>query len=97
MGNRTHTFAVEEYYHCFNRGVDKRVTFADAQDFNYFISSLKAYNSIDSYGKLRLHYEAKPQEKLVDVVSFCLLPNHYHIVLKERVENGRYWLHSVLQ
>lgn len=28
------------------------------------------------------------REKLVDILSFCLMPNHYHLILKQLQENG---------
>ncbi len=88
MSSRNHTFAVEEYYHCYNRGTEKRTIFLDKQDFAYFLESMKAYNSIEVLGKLRLHKNLMPEQEIVDVLSYCLLPNHFHIVLKEKVENG---------
>jgi REP element-mobilizing transposase RayT len=88
MGNRLHLFSIDEYYHCYNRGVDKRIVFNDAQDFNYFIKSLTVYNSHLSLGKLRLYSSLPPKDGLVDVVAYCLLPNHFHLILKERSEKG---------
>lgn len=90
MARRNHEFAIDEYYHCYNRGTDKRVVFIDAQDFNYFIKSIQAYNSIEGLGKLRLYDSVSdnPNDQLVELVSYNLLPNHFHILMKERVELG---------
>lgn len=89
MANRNHVFAVDEHYHCYNRGTDKRTIFEDAQDFEYFKKSLRAYNTTLVLGKLRLYdSEVSEKDKLVEILSFCLLPNHYHIVLCEKVEHG---------
>lgn len=88
MANRNHIFEIDEYYHCYNRGCDKRIVFADAQDYAYFLRSVAAYNSSESLGKLRLHSDLKPASKLVEIISYCLLPNHYHLILMESVENG---------
>jgi REP element-mobilizing transposase RayT len=89
MANRNHKFAPGEYYHCYNRGTDKRTVFEDTQDYSYFLKSLKAYNSTLVLGKLRLLDEMSPSDtKIVEIVSFCLLPNHFHLLLKEEVENG---------
>ena len=30
----------------------------------------------------------KPSEGLVDIISVCLMPNHYHILVQERVDGG---------
>lgn len=88
MAIRNHLFAPEEYYHCFNRGTDKRDIFMDAQDYIYFLKSLRAYNSTRVLGKLRLHDKDDKDEPLVSIVTYNLLPNHYHIVLREEVEGG---------
>ncbi len=89
MANRNHVFAVDEFYHCYNRGTDKRTVFEDAQDFDYFQKSMKAYNTSLVLGKLRLYEnEITSESKLVEIVSYCLLPNHYHIILKECAEHG---------
>ena len=88
MARRNHVFAVGEYYHCYNRGTDKRTIFYDNQDYGYFLKSIESYNSTEVYGKLRLHHSVVVEEQLVEVVSYCLLPNHFHIVLKERIEGG---------
>jgi REP element-mobilizing transposase RayT len=88
MANRGHTFAIDEYYHCYNRGTDKRNIFIDKQDFSYFLKSLVAYNSIVAMGKLRLYEKKVADKKLVEIISYCLLPNHYHLVLRESTENG---------
>jgi len=88
MARRNHTFEINEYYHCYNRGTDKRIIFDDKYDYAYFIKSLKAYNSVDSFGRLSLATNQSQDEKIVDVISYCLLQNHFHIVLRERIENG---------
>lgn len=88
MGNRNHVFALDEYYHCFNRGTDKRIIFDDLQDYAYFIRSLEAYNDSIILGKLRLYKNKPPKQPLVEIVSYCLLPNHFHLVLKQVTENG---------
>lgn len=88
MSRRDHTFAVEEYYHCYNRGTDKRDVFLDSQDFSYYLKSLKAYNDVNVYGKLRLHEENDSNKNLVEIIAYALMPNHFHIILKQVEENG---------
>jgi REP element-mobilizing transposase RayT len=86
MPRRDHKFAIDEYYHCYNRGTDKRIIFNDAQDFSYFIKSLKAYNTTESLGKLRL--STRDGKKITEIIAYALLPNHFHLVLKEVVDGG---------
>jgi len=88
MARRDHTFALDEYYHCYNRGSDKRTIFHDADDYSYFIDSLIAYNSEVTLGKLRLHKTVVGGSKIVDLLTYSLLPNHFHLVLKEKTTGG---------
>jgi len=86
MASRNHKFAPLEFYHCFNRGVEKRDIFMDRNDYYYFLKSLKSYNTYLSQGSL-LRYTA-PKDPLVSIVSYNLLPNHYHLVLQELKDSG---------
>jgi len=88
MPRRKITLATEEYYHCYNRGVEKRRIFDDAQDFSYFITSLNSFNSIETLGKKRLHKTTKPDAPLVQVVASCILPNHFHFVFRQLHDGG---------
>jgi len=88
MGNRDHVFASDEFYHCYNRGVDKRTIFLDIQDYRYFIKSIVAYNSNLKLGKLRLHDNTENLTNIVEVLAYSLLPNHYHFLIQEKTENG---------
>jgi REP element-mobilizing transposase RayT len=78
----------EEHYHCYNRGVDKRVIYQDPQDYAYFMKLLIALNTAEVFGHMRLHNGKRPINPPVTILSFCLLPNHYHIVLRCNVEGG---------
>ena len=85
-----------EHYHCFNRGVDKRVTFIDADDFQYFLDILFLFNQLESLGDMRT-YRCREKylslvhgktQKLVSISSYCVNPNHFHLLLKQEVDNG---------
>ncbi len=96
MSIRKVTFDEEHYYHIFNRGVDKRNIFEDSNDIKYFLNRLSDLN-IDSVGtKLTTQrFKRKGEknnyidhQKLVSIIAYCLLPNHYHLILKQESENG---------
>jgi len=95
MANRKTIFAIDEYYHIFNRGVDKRIIFADDYDIRRFFKSMIEFNTIDPIGSLylnsfnRLRGETpKSAEKLIDIIAYCLNSNHFHLILKQSVEGG---------
>ena len=74
-------FANDEYYHIYNRGVDKRNIVSDHYDVDRFLKSMDLFNSvrpIQSLYALSFQKEQKRDiEKLVEIITFCLNPNHY--------------------
>lgn len=89
MSIRKHEFSPGEIFHCYNRGVDKRVIFNDSQDYSYFMKMLKLFNTSEVAGKLRLLEHKQPIDPPVTILAFCLLPNHYHLILRcNEIENG---------
>jgi len=54
----------------------------DSQDYTYFIKSLESYNSTQALGKLRLHQGKEAGDQPVLLASYCLLPNHFHMLLR---------------
>lgn len=94
MPSRSITFAEGEYYHIFNRGVDKRDVYMDKEDLFRFFKCLQVLNTEKAIGSLYEHsfkeslQLGNPIPKLVEIVCYCLNPNHYHLLLKQEVENG---------
>jgi putative transposase len=91
---RTFDFSLGEYYHGYNRGVDKRTIFLDKQDYERFVKLLYICNSKnrfdfdDTFSKdqRRDLKEIERGEQLVAIGSWCLMPNHFHLLLKENLE-----------
>jgi len=86
-------FQNEYFYHIYNRGVDKREVFCGEKDYIRFLTSMREFNNIKPIGNL---YQAskkpfKGQEafkRLVEIVCYCLNPNHYHFLLRQKTEKG---------
>ncbi len=82
-----------ELYHLINRGVDKRDVFMEESDYVRFIRNMFVFNdtnppttnvsSRDHNTKIR-----KPRKLLVKIHAFCLMPNHYHMLVSEIVDGG---------
>jgi hypothetical protein len=93
MANRD-KISVGEYYHIFNRGVDKRLIVKNNEDANRFIQSLEFFNSKEPIGSLRNVVfdkdikKVEPNHPLVEIVCYALNPNHFHLLLKEIIEGG---------
>ena len=91
------SFSVGEYYHLYNRGVDKRNIFANKNDYGRFTALLYLCNSSKPIN-ISKHFDRKrsfqelfvvPRKNtLVEIVSYCLMPNHFHILVYEKRESG---------
>src|SRR3989344_4697111 len=91
-------FIKEGIHHVYNRGVEKRTIFKQERDYLRFIHDLYEFN--DSAPAVNTNYyhnlsksnfhklERKPRKLLVEILCFCLMPNHYHLMLREKVEGG---------
>lgn len=88
-----------ELFHTLNRGVDKRKIFLNDQDYFRFIHDLYEFNDQDRVNTSFYYFnqtndiasrkiERKNRKLLVDIHCFCLMPNHYHLLLSPRVEGG---------
>ena len=93
--SRDLTFAVGEYYHVYNRGVEKRVVFNNEFDYQRFLLLLLLVNdsqSVEVQSLVRNYTIPEllkhSREPLVSVLAFSLMPNHFHMILKEVTENG---------
>ena len=86
----------EQYYHIYNRGVDKRDIFMDQNDLKRFILSIKEFNIIKPIGSIQSSLKSKTDldrlkdegQALVSIVCYCFNPNHFHFIVKQEVENG---------
>jgi putative transposase len=98
MSLRRIPLANTEFYHVFNRGVDKRRIFMDQYDLQRFFQSMFVFNTLEPIGSIYEHTylkkfgsEASKKEKnkkLVDFGCFCLNLNHYHFILRQISDQG---------
>lgn len=94
MATRTVSFVEGEYYHVYNRGVDKRVVFQNKADHMRFLQLLYLANTSESINVRDLYreydnvFKYKRESSLVAIGAYCLMPNHYHLLLTPLVENG---------
>ena len=89
---RSHVISEGEYYHLYNRGVEKRNTFLTKQDYNRFRRLLYMANSIESFIfrdiERKILKDIDRGKPLVAIAAWVLMPNHFHILVKEIAEGG---------
>jgi len=67
MPQRRTQFVQGEYYHIYNRGAGRRKVFREADNYLFAIGRAKYY---------------APRYQ-VAVIAYCLLPNHYHFLVRQ--------------
>ena len=85
-----------ELYHLLNRGVEKRDIFLDDRDRFRFVHGLALFNTAAAANNTTYMLQkdfndiVSPyrEDSIVDIHGWCLMKNHYHLLLSERVENG---------
>ncbi len=92
MPSRKVPFVNDEYYHVFNRGVAKMPIFNNAFDYKHFLSTILYYQVDGPKPRFSL-FRKQPtpldkNRKIIDIVSYCLMPNHFHFLLRQKRDNG---------
>lgn len=89
-----------QYYHVYNRGVNKQPIFYNASDYERATQSVRYYQFTKqpirySYLKRLQFYERKQvltdlykSDKEVEIISYVFMPNHYHFLLLQLQDDG---------
>lgn len=90
-------YVKNSYYHLYNRGVEKRIIFKDKADYKVFLSYLKNYLSppvdisqlrettnIKDPNLIVLAKSLKNYCKEISLLAYCLMPNHFHLLIKQK-------------
>lgn len=84
-----------ELYHVLNRGVEKRDIFMDDSDRFRFVHALGLFNTATAannttylVGNTHNDFVNRYADPIVDVHGWCLMRNHYHLLLSEKMEGG---------
>ena len=97
MSNRV-PFVTGEWYHCYNRGVDKRKVFQSRFEYERFLALMylcngTKNNAVSDRRDTSLHSILENAsidrgEPLVEIGAYALMPNHLHLILKEVTGGG---------
>ncbi|MDP3645769.1 MAG: transposase [bacterium] len=93
------TFAPDEWFHCYTRGVDKRPIYMEERDAERYQMLLFSCNGDSPVHLSNIHPQHQGRAlmtivaerrgtPLVDIGTYCLMKNHLHLVLRERSYGG---------
>ncbi len=85
---RTVIFSNNEYYHLYNRGVDKRKIFLRDNHFNRFIKSVYLLLNTGSATQRLTQNQSLALKSKIKILCYCLMPNHYHFLVKQIKTGG---------
>jgi len=100
MPYRFEPCTTNEVYHIFNRSVGKQSIFPDSSFYTRFCDLMPYYRfekppyRFSEYIRLpmRAHLECYnrliSQKQLVDICAFCIMPNHFHMLLRQKQDDG---------
>lgn len=101
MARRRIVLATDEIYHIFTRGVAKQPIFTNSYDYIRIIDLLKYYRFTNPPLRFshfyRLHHNQKKDllenvikktPIFVEILAFCFMPNHFHLLIKQSEDNG---------
>ncbi len=101
MSYNQREFITGKYYHVFNKTADNKTPFLDNTKCSMFLLTSYYYRASDlktSFSKWKQFNNSqknKIKEQLqnsnnfrVDIISYCLMPNHFHFVLKQISDHG---------
>ncbi len=81
--NKVKQWGAGEVYHIYNRGNNKQKIFFDAEDYRVFLNLLKVRLQKepfrDKYYRLQKGWYGD-----VELLAFCLMPNHFHLLLFQK-------------
>jgi len=101
MPGRKIPLITDQIYHVLNRGISNQPTFKGVREFDRAIELIRYYQSKKTplrYSQFIilsnerrsqiLEFLAKKKEFLVEIICFCLMPNHFHFILKQLEKGG---------
>lgn len=88
-------FITNEIYHIYNKGISGYTLFKDLRDYLHFLSCLTEFNTLNNvemrFAKNFYITKAGKQNtdsRLIEIISYCLMPTHFHLIIKQTSEKG---------
>lgn len=108
MARRKHSFVEGKFYHIYAHSIGDSSLFKSKVDYERFLGVLFTANGekdiprLDRFQALSKVWGTRDGgkdigEPLVDIVCFCIMPNHFHLLLRERKDgNISIFMHRIL-
>ena len=89
-----------QFYHVFNRAIDYRITFSEKREYDHAYKTIDYYrfHSLPVKYSIFRRWPLKRKEEVRkslereqnngDIISYCLMPNHFHLLIKQNFDNG---------
>jgi putative transposase len=101
MPGRKIPLVTNYFYHVYNRGVEGRPTYTSIREYRRFLNLISYYRFQDpptsfsnfkNYPKetrTKVMNDLKRKHKpLVEIINYCLMPNHFHLLLNQTEPDG---------
>ncbi len=75
-------FGADSYFHIYNRGNNKENIFLNSEDYNFFLLKIRQNLFPDE----TLKRVTPLVENSFSLICYCLMPNHFHLILKQNAE-----------
>lgn len=92
---RRDTLVVGESYHIFNKSIAEFKIFNNHAELSRMIDTICYYQREKPVIKFSKYNKSSnknksflEKEKLVEIIAYCLMPTHIHLILKQLKENG---------
>lgn len=101
MPGREIPLITNEIYHVLNRGVASQPTFQNKKDYQRAFEAIFYYQfqspplkyskflELSNFSRQQILADLKKQKQfLVEILAYCFMPNHFHLILRQSSENG---------
>lgn len=99
MPGRKYPLVTGQTYHVFNRGISKQPTFTSKREYERALKTVLLYQYYSPPVKLSKFLTMKTNDqnnilnnlrknKLVEIHTYTLMPNHFHFLLTQTQDNG---------
>jgi putative transposase len=98
---RKDSLAVGEIYHIFNKSIAEFKIFNNVSEFSRMLRAIRYYQREKPQVKfsrfiqlpknkqdLEINISLSNEKKLVEIIAYCLMPTHLHLILKQLKEKG---------